>query len=152
MAGDPCRILDDLIRSLLLLSATGQWRRIQEVPPAWWESLDGAPLLQALLDAEGEIPASEVAVAALRHVEAQASRQDEAGRDAEALFAKLEGRYVDREIQANNRLLQDPATVVDPVLMTRVMARQNEPTSPPERALPPPPGPTLTGFWTSALA
>jgi DNA primase len=119
--------LDDLIRSLLLLSATGQWRRIQEVPPAWWESLDGAPLLQALLDAEGEITQlPEVAVAALRHVEAQASRQDEAGRDAEALFAKLEGRYVDREIQANNRLLQDPATVVDPVLMTRVMARQND--------------------------
>jgi len=39
-------------------------------------------------------------------LEAQASRQDEAGRDAEALFAKLEGRYVDREIQANNRLLR----------------------------------------------
>jgi len=119
--------LDDLIRSLLLLSTAGQWRRIQEVPPAWWESLDGAPLLQALLDAEGEITQlPEGAVAALRHLEAQASRQDEAGRDAEALFAKLEGRYVDRELQANNRLLQDPATVVDPALMNRVMARQND--------------------------
>ncbi len=119
--------LDDLIRGLLLLSATGQWRRIQEVPPAWWESLDGAPLLQALLDAEGEITQlPEGAVAALRHLEAQASRQDGAGRDAEALFAKLEGRYVDRELQANNRLLQDPATRVDPALMNRVMARQND--------------------------
>jgi len=119
--------LDELIRGLLLLSTAGQWRRIQEVPPAWWESLDGAPLLQALLDAEGEIPQlPDGAVAALRHLEAQASRQDEAGRDAEALFAKLEGRYVDREIQANNRLLQDPATVVDTALMNRVMARQND--------------------------
>jgi DNA primase len=119
--------LDDLIRSLLLLSASGQWRRVQEVPPAWWESLQGAPLLQALLDAEGEVSLlPEGAVAALRHLEAQASRQDEAGRDAEALFARLEGRYVDREIQANNRLLQDPATMVDAALMNRIMARQND--------------------------
>ncbi|GLH72182.1 hypothetical protein GETHLI_06840 [Geothrix limicola] len=119
--------MDELIRSLLLLCASGQWRRVQEAPPAWWESLDGAPLLQALLDAEGDsslLP--EGVVACLRHLEAQASRQDEAGRDAEALFVKLEGRYVDRELQANNRLLQDPSTVVDQALMNRVMARQND--------------------------
>ncbi len=119
--------LDDLIRGLLLLSTAGHWRRIQGVPPAWWESLDGAPLLQALLDADGDITQlPEDVVAALRHLEAKASRQDEAGRDPEALFVKLEGRYVDREIQANNRLLQDPATVVDPALTNRVMARQND--------------------------
>ena len=120
-------VLDELIRSLLLLSTAGHWRRVQEIPPAWWESLDGAPLLQALLDAEGDgalLP--EGAMAALRHLEARASRQDEAGRDAESLFVKLEARYVDREIQANNRLLQDPSTVVDPALMNRVMARQND--------------------------
>jgi DNA primase len=119
--------LDDLIRRLLLLSAAGHWRRVQEIPPAWWESLAGAPLLQALLDAEGDLtllPGG--AIAALRHLEAQASRQDEAGRDAEALFARLEGGYVDREIQANNRLLQDPSTMVDGALTERVMARQNE--------------------------
>jgi DNA primase len=119
--------LDELIRSLLLLGTAGQWRRIQEIPPAWWESLDGAPLLQALLDAEGEVALlPEGAMAALRHLEARASRQDEAGRDAEALLARLETRYVDRELQANNRLLQDPATVVDQALMNRVMARQND--------------------------
>lgn len=119
--------LDDLIRSLLLLCTAGQWRRVQEIPPAWWETLAGAPILQALLDVEGDptlLP--EGAMAVLRHLEAQASRQDEAGRDAEALLAKLEGRYLDREIQANNRLLQDPSTVVDASLMNRVMARQNE--------------------------
>jgi len=119
--------LDELIRSLLLLSTAGHWRRVQEAPPAWWESLEGAPLLQALLDVEGDVALlPEDAVAALRHLEAQASHKDEAGRDAEALFGKLEGRYVDREIQANNRLLQDPSTVVDPSLMNRVMARQND--------------------------
>jgi DNA primase len=119
--------LDDLIRSLLLLCTAGHWRRVQEIPPAWWETLAGAPILQALLDVEGDptlLP--EGAMAVLRHLEAQASRQDEAGRDAEALLAKLEGRYLDREIQANNRLLQDPSTVVDASLMNRVMARQNE--------------------------
>jgi len=119
--------LDDLIRSLLLLCTAGHWRRVQEVPPAWWETLAGAPILQALLDAEGDstlLP--EGAMAVLRHLDAQASRQEEAGRDAEALLIKLEGRYLDREIQANNRLLQDPSTVVDTALMNRVMARQND--------------------------
>ncbi len=119
--------LDELIRSLLLLSTAGHWGRVQDVPPAWWESLEGAPLLQALLDAEGDITRlPDGAVAALRHLEAQASRQDEAGRDAETLFVRLEGRYVDRELQANNRLLQDPATTVDLALMNRVMGRQND--------------------------
>ena len=119
--------LDELIRSLLLLCTAGQWRRVQEVPAAWWESLDGAPLLQALLDAEGDAALlPEGAVAVIRHIDAQASHKEEAGRDADSLLAKLEGRYVDREIQANNRLLQDPSTVVDAILMNRIMARQND--------------------------
>jgi len=123
----PLPQMDELIRSLLLLSTAGHWRRVQDAPPAWWETLDGAPLLQALLDAEGDMALlPEGAVAVLRHIEAQASHKDEAGRDAEALLVRLEGRYVDREIQANNRLLQDPSTVVDAALMNRVMARQND--------------------------
>lgn len=119
--------LDDLIRGLLLLCAGGHWRRVQEAPAAWWETLEGAPLLQALLDAEGDAARlPEGAVAVVRHVEAQASHRDEAGRDVESLLVKLEGRYVDREIQANNRLLQDPSTVVDAALTRRIMARQND--------------------------
>ena len=119
--------IDDLIRGLLLLCTAGHWHRVQEVPPAWWDGLDGAPLLQALLDAEGD-PARlpEGALAAIRHLDAQASRQDEAGRDAEVLLVKLEARYVDRELQANNRLLLDPSTQVDPTLRQRVEARQDE--------------------------
>jgi len=119
--------IDDLIRGLLLLSTAGHWHRVQEVPPAWWDGLDGAPLLQALLDAEGD-PARlpEDALAAIRHLDAQASRQDEAGRDADVLFVKLEARYVDRELQANNRLLMDPSTQVDLPLQRRVEARQDE--------------------------
>jgi DNA primase len=119
--------LDELIRSLLLLSTGGHWQRVQEVPATWWESLTGAPLLQALLDAEGDpMLLPDGAMAALRHLEAQASHKDEAGRDAESLFAKLEGSYLDREIQANNRLLQDPRTLVDAVLTKQIETRQND--------------------------
>lgn len=119
--------LDDLIRGLLLLCGDGHWARVQALPPAWWESLAGAPLLQALLDAEGDATRlPEPALAALRHLQAQASRQDEAGRDPESWIARLEGSYVDRELQANNRLLQEPATLVDAPLAARIMARQNE--------------------------
>lgn len=119
--------VDDLIRSLLLLITAGHWQRVQEAPPAWWESLPGAPLLQALLDAEGDptqLPGG--ALAAIRHLEAQASHKDEAGRDVDSLFARLQGRYLDREIQANNRLLQDPRTLVDATLTKQVEIRQNE--------------------------
>ena len=119
--------LDDLIRGLLLLSTAGHWRRVQELPAAWWESLTGAPLLQALLDAEGDpTQLPEGATAALRRLEAKASSTDEAGRDAEGLIARLEGGYIDRELQANSRLLQDPRTLVDGPLTTRLMARQND--------------------------
>jgi len=119
--------LDELIRSLLLLSTAGHWRRVQETPPAWWESLDGAPLLQALLDAEGDAALMpEGAVAVLRHLEAHASRQDEAGRGADSLLLKLEQNYLDREIQANNRLLQDPKTMVDASLTRQVEVRQKD--------------------------
>jgi DNA primase len=123
----PPQEVDDLIRSLLLLSTAGEWRRVQDTPAAWWEGLAGAPLLQALLDAEGDTTRlPEGALAEIRHMGAQASRQDEAGRDTEALFLKLEARYVDRELQANNRLLMDPSTQVDPALQRRVEARQDE--------------------------
>ena len=119
--------LDDHIRGLILLSTAGHWRRVQALPAAWWENLTGAPLLQALLDVEGDpTQLPEGATAALRRLEAKASSTDEAGRDAEVLIARLEGSYIDRELQANSRLLQDPRTLVDGPLTTRLMARQND--------------------------
>ena len=124
----PLPELDEQIRSLLLLCREGQWRRVQAIPAAWWESLTGAPLLQALLDLEGDpalLPPEVLAV--VRHLEAQASRQEEGdGRDAEVLFVRIEAGYVDREIQANNRLLQEPRTLADREVTARLMARQND--------------------------
>lgn len=120
--------LDEQIRALLLLCREGQWRRVQEIPAAWWESLTGAPLLQALLDLDGDpalLPPE--ALAAVRHLEAQATRQEDGdARDAEALFVRIEAGYVDREIQANNRLLQEPRTLADREVTARLMARQND--------------------------
>ncbi len=122
----PVPRLDEAVRSLVLLCREGLWREVQGIPPAWWESLEGAPVLQALLDAEGDPTLIPVELQALvRHLEAQASRQDAAeGRDPAALFLRLEAGYVDREIQANNRLLQDPRTLADRALTSRLEGRQ----------------------------
>jgi DNA primase len=121
--------LEDPIRALVLLCREGHWRRVQEVPPAWWEGLDGAPILQALLDAEGDptlLP--QELQATIRRAEAQATRQEdgEGGRNPETLLVRLEAGYVDREIQANNRLLQDPRTLADKAVTDRLMARQRD--------------------------
>ena len=127
-AAAPVPALDEIVRSLVLLCREGQWRRVQEVPPAWWEALEGAPVLQALLDAEGDpSPLPQELQAAIRRAEAQATRQEDGeGRDPEALFVRLEAGYVDREIQANNRLLQDPRTLADRTVTDRLMARQKD--------------------------
>lgn len=127
-AAPPMVQLDELIRALVLLCREGQWRRVQEIPPAWWEALSGAPILQALLDAEGDPdPLPPEALAAVRRAEAQASRQEDGeGRDPEVLLTRLEADYVDREIQANNRLLQDPRTLSDRGVTDRIMGRQKD--------------------------
>ena len=91
------------------------------MPPAWWESLRGAPLLQCLLDATGDeshIPPE--ALAQLRHLEAKWSVKDEAELLPEQIFMKLELGFVEREKQALNRQLQDPGVMVDPLLQERL--------------------------------
>ena len=58
----------------------------RSLPPGGRAS-PGAPLLQALLDAEGDpSPLPDGALAAIRHLEAQASHKDEAGRDADSFL------------------------------------------------------------------
>ncbi|HEU4952600.1 MAG TPA: DNA primase, partial [Holophagaceae bacterium] len=42
--------LDEAVRALLLLCRAGHRDRVQAAPSAWWEGLEGAPVLQALLD------------------------------------------------------------------------------------------------------
>jgi len=114
--------VDDLLRPMLILCRTPEnLARTAALPPAWWESLQGAPLLQCLLDAAGDeslIPPE--ALAQLRHIEARWSVKDEAELLPEQIFMKLELGFVEREKQALNRQLQDPAVMVDPLLQERL--------------------------------
>jgi DNA primase len=118
--------VDDLLRPLLILSREpALLERVAGLPPAWWESLQGAPLLQCLLDAAGDesqIPPE--ALAQLRHIEARWSVKDEAELVPEQVFLKLELGFVDREIQAVNRQLLDPGVQVSPQLQQSLMERQ----------------------------
>ena len=99
--------------------------RMEQIPAAWWEQLQGAPLLQCLLDAAGDeshIPPE--ALAQLRHFEAKWSVKDEAELVPDQLLLKLEVGFVEREKQAVNRQLLDPGALVDSRLQLRLMERQ----------------------------
>jgi DNA primase len=118
----PVEVVDELLRPILVLCRDpGILARVAAVPPAWWESLQGAPLLQCLLDAGGDeshIPLE--ALAQLRHLEAMGLVKDEAERVPDQIFMKLEMGFVEREKQALNRQLQEPGVQVDPRLQARL--------------------------------
>ena len=118
--------VDDLLRPMLILSREPAFlARLEQLPPAWWEGLQGAPLLQCLLDAAGDeshIPPE--ALAQLRHFEAKWSVKDEAELVPDQAILKLELNFVEREKQAVNRQLLDPGALVDPNLQRRLMERQ----------------------------
>jgi len=117
--------VDDLLRPLLILAKDPSLlSRMGEVPPAWWEALQGAPLLQCLLDAAGdESQVPPEALAQLRYLEAKWSVKDDAELMPDQVFLKLEMAFVEREKQALNRQLQDPAVMVDPALTRRLSQR-----------------------------
>jgi DNA primase len=130
VANAGCKVVqvDDLLKPLLRLCRDGEIRaRLAEVPPAWWESLTGAPLLQAVLDADGaddHIPGE--ALAQLRYLEAIWATKDDAECVPSTVFLKLEIAYVEREIQAVNRQMQDPAIKADPDSLRRLEVRASE--------------------------
>jgi DNA primase len=118
----PTADVDDLLRPILILCREpGFLARAAAVPPAWWESLQGAALLQCLMDAAGDeshIPPE--ALAQLRMLEAKWSVKDDAELLPEQIFMKLELGFVEREKQALNRQLQDPGVMVDPAIQDRL--------------------------------
>ena len=122
----PSAEVDDLLRPILILCRDeGFLARAAEVPPAWWESLQGAPQLQCLLDAAGDeshIPPE--ALAQLRMLEAKWSVKDEAELLPDQVFMKLELGFVEREKQAINRQLLDPGVMVDPAMQRRLAQSQ----------------------------
>jgi DNA primase len=118
----PTADVDDLLRPILILCRDPAFlARAASVPPAWWESLQGAGLLQCLMDAAGDesqIPPE--ALAQLRLLEAKWSVKDDAELLPDQLFMKLELGFVEREKQALNRQLQDPGVMVDPAIQARL--------------------------------
>jgi DNA primase len=121
--------LNDQIRRLLLLARNGHQSAVAALPPAWWEGLQGAPVLQSVLDADGDEEAMPGEVLAqVRAQEAQLSRRDtlEAIGDPEAIFRDLEHGFVLREVQALQRKLQDPVALADAELARRLETRLAE--------------------------
>jgi DNA primase len=107
-------------RDLAVCSEVTQW------PSAWWEQRAGAPLLQAMLDAEGEesvLPAE--ALADLRRLEATVSLRDDlpSERPLALLGGQLEGDFVQQEIQALQRQLREPAVQAEPRVQGQVESR-----------------------------
>lgn len=118
--------LDEAVRTLLLLCRAGHRDRVQAAPSAWWEGLEGAPVLQALLDAEGDedlLPGELLAL--VRGLEAQVSRRDEldAALDPDPVLGRVEAQYVDRELRALQRQLQEPRVMADKDLQGRLEGR-----------------------------
>ena len=121
--------VDEAVRTLLLLCRAGHRDRVQGAPSAWWEGLEGAPVLQAVLDAEGDedsLPGEILAL--IRGLEAQISRRDEldAALDPEPVLGRVEAQFVDREIRTLQRQLQEPRVMADRALQGRLEGRLSE--------------------------
>ena len=122
-------VLDEQIRALVLLVRAGHAPEVATWPSAWWEGLSGAPILQALLDSEGDdelLPPEVLQIA--RALEADLSRRDapDAMANPEATRLKLENAYVMRELQALQRQLADPRTQGEPGMSSRLEGRMAE--------------------------
>ncbi len=117
--------VDDLLRPLLLLAREPEGRRqLGEVPSAWWESLTGAPLLQCVLDADGDdtlIPAP--VLSQIRGFEAAWAARGDVEQLPEVILLKLQAGYVAREKQLLCRQLNDSAVVLDKGLQDQIQRR-----------------------------
>jgi DNA primase len=124
----PAIEVDDLLRRLLVLCLDpANLAQAAQMPPAWWESLAGAPLLQCLLDAGGdESQLPDEVLAELRGQEARLAAKDNPGLVPGQVFLDLELAFVEREKQVLNRQLQDPAVLIDGDLHRRLMQSQND--------------------------
>jgi DNA primase len=121
--------LDEQLRPLVLLARSGHAAEVATWPSAWWEALPGAPVLQAILDAEGDEAALPAEILqAVRALEAGLSRRDtpEAMANPEGTRLKLENAYVLRELQVLQRQLADPRTQGEPGLASRLEGQMAE--------------------------
>lgn len=121
--------IDELLKPIIVLCFRDLeiLNKVIKIPTLWWDSLDGAPILQCLLDSAGdESNLQPEILAQLRYLEAKWSIQDEAEKLPDILFIKLELSFIEREKQAVNRQLQDPLVIVDQKLQLRLFQTQEK--------------------------
>ena len=118
--------VDEFLRPLLHFCQQSETRqRIAELPHAWWEYLQGAPVLQALLDADGDEEALPHEILALiRRQEAQKAKWSDSEAVMERAFTKLEAAYVQRELGLLVQQLQELGSSADPDLTRHLKSRQ----------------------------
>ena len=119
--------VDERLRQLILACRDGEaCALVTGWPAAWWEYRSGAPLLQALLDADGDEAAlPEAALADLRRLEAAISLRDDlpTERPLAQLGEHLEEDFVQQEIQALQRQLREPAVQAEARVLQQVENR-----------------------------
>ena len=118
--------IDELIRPLIVMCRNQEiLAKVADLPSIWWESLKGAHILQALLDACGDENVIRPDILTqIRYLEAKWSAKDESEQVPAQAFIKLELSFVEREKQAISRQLQCPAVMVDLQLQERLFQVQ----------------------------
>lgn len=128
IASHPVAEVDELLRAIIIICRDQNiLKKVATLPSAWWESLRGAHIIQALLDARGdESVIDPETLAQIRYFEAKWSVKDEAEQVPDQLFIKLELGFVEREKQAINRQLQYPEIMIDLQLQERLFQEQEK--------------------------
>ncbi len=118
--------VDELLRPLLHFCQQADTReRISELPHSWWEGLQGAPVLQAVLDVDGdEESLPDEILALIRRQEAQKAKWSDSEAVMERAITKLEAAYVQRELGLLVQQLQELALSADPDLTRHLKSRQ----------------------------
>jgi DNA primase len=117
--------IDDLLRPLIAHRHSHDGlQELLQLPIGWWDYLKGAPVLQAVLDSEGDdtLLPSEI-LASIRKVEASYSNKGATGISIEKATCNLEKAYVLREIKLVGQLQKNFEVQADPEAADRLMKR-----------------------------
>lgn len=121
--------INELLKPILILCNRNYnfLKKIMTIPNLWWESLAGANILQAMIDADGkyDLLPSDV-TAQLRYLEAKCFIRDQIELLQDQLLLKLELNFVEREKQVINHQLEDPAVLVDNSLQNQLYTIQDD--------------------------
>ena len=117
--------IDDLLKPLIVFCRNEDYRKkVLQLPADWWDYLKGAPILQTVLDSEGDdlaIPGGLLGI--LRKLEAARASMEDSGTTLERAMYNLEKAYVLREIKLGTQRLNSPEIFSDPESKSRLEKR-----------------------------